>query len=157
VIRGISFIIPNEYGKWLFNILKPIEVENYDWFIQDNCEIYEIKNKSLENQLFSTESNFMEGTKIKELIQDKQYYVIFAEMKAYLNGERLNQNFKTYDEFLNSNCELLFLIADSKYTRIYCKDEIKLKKLFLNAESLNLNDIQYLDDKNDLDTYLTLG
>ncbi|MER2000910.1 MAG: DUF2691 family protein, partial [Lysinibacillus sp.] len=48
---GLSFIIPNEYGRYLFDILKPIGLEQYFWLT--GCEeAYYIEDNELGTPLF---------------------------------------------------------------------------------------------------------
>ncbi|WP_028552329.1 DUF2691 family protein [Paenibacillus sp. UNC451MF] len=45
-VRGISFEISNEYGKWLVNILRPIDCKKYTWVIGSGEE-YKHQNNDL--------------------------------------------------------------------------------------------------------------
>lgn len=49
--RGISFEIPNTYGSFLGEILKPIDIPNFDWLIGGE-ESYFIVDDTLGDSLF---------------------------------------------------------------------------------------------------------
>lgn len=49
--RGIRFEIPNAYGRFLGEILKPMEVSNFDWFIGEE-ESYFVVDDTLGDSLF---------------------------------------------------------------------------------------------------------
>ncbi|NOU91935.1 DUF2691 family protein [Paenibacillus sp. LMG 31456] len=58
--RGLSFEIPNEYGRFLGEVLKPIDVSAFNWYI--GCEeSYFIENGTLEALLFPGEINGFRG------------------------------------------------------------------------------------------------
>lgn len=137
---GLSFEIPNEYGSFLNSILEPVKCENYKWYIE-NDEIYLTLNDTLmEKWLF--EEEIISGEEFKNLIK-KKYYVIFAEIKAFpkeMDIERIG----SHKEFLNSSCELMVLASDCSYFRVYCKDEVLLEELFINAENNGYKNIKYI-------------
>lgn len=54
-----------------------------------------------------------------------------------------------YEDFINSDCELVLLIVDSSYTSIYCKDIEILKQLHANAKMFNVDLLAYITDDND--------
>jgi len=73
--RGISFEIPNEYGRFLEDILKPFKVEDYDWWIGGE-ESYIILDGKLD-ALFSGLIECMEGETLRNVIKNNDYYLIF--------------------------------------------------------------------------------
>ena len=66
---GVIFEIPNEYGKYLSEILEPLPVSLYDWVI-DNDEIHLVDNDEFSNKfLFNenvmiSEKNYMKHLKL---------------------------------------------------------------------------------------------
>lgn len=56
-MRGISFEIPNEYGKWLSDILKPIDFMNYNWLVGGGEE-YKSQDNDLK-PLFPNDVNIL--------------------------------------------------------------------------------------------------
>jgi hypothetical protein len=145
-IRGITFEIPNEYGKWLYNILRPIDCTKYNWFIGPGEGYISVENDLV--PLFPTDLDSVEGVALLEFIGTKEVqYIIHADLKAYSSGTITNLN--TYEDYLSSDCELVLLIVDCTYTTIYCKDSDNLHKLYANAEALNVSSLIYITDGND--------
>lgn len=62
----------------------------------------------------------------------------------------------TYEEFADSDCELVLLIADNSYVSIYCKNKKFIEKLYFNALQNDFEDVQFITDENDTRTSLTV-
>ena len=152
--RGISFEIPNEYGGFLWEALKPINITEFIWHIGSE-ESYLVEDDKLGELLFPEEINDMDGLFLKKFLEDNKYYLIFADIKAYPKGKNPT-NIETYEEFVNSDCELVLLVVDSVYFTIYCKDREKLESLYNNAKLKGFDDLQYITDENDTRTKLSV-
>lgn len=94
----------------------------------------------------------MEGADLKNLLENNVYYIIFADLQAYPKGKV--SAIETYEEFVDSECELVLFVVDSYYTVIYCKDKAKLELLYKNAEDFGFKDTQFITDKNDTRTII---
>jgi len=151
--RGVSFKLPNEYGTFLGDVLKPIDIASFSWRIGD-VESYQIIDNELCEALFPEDKKTIEGTSLKNIIENGSYYIIFADLQAYPKGKITEIN--TYEEFVESNCELVLLVVDSYYATIYCKDKDKLKLLFKNAQDYAFKDVAYITDENDIRTRLSI-
>ncbi|MBB6448000.1 DUF2691 family protein [Bacillus benzoevorans] len=152
--RGISFEIPNEYGSFLGEVLKPINITEFIWRIGGE-ESYFVEDDKLGEPLFLEEIHEMDGLFLKGFLEDNTYYLIFADLKAHPKGKN-PANIETYEEFLNSDCELVLLVVDSVYFTIYCKDRDKLESLYNNAKLKGFDDLQYITDENDTRTRLSV-
>lgn len=148
--RGVSFEIPNEYGSLLGDVLKPIDITVFAWQIGGG-ESYCVNNEQLE-ELFSEDSNMINGAELKCLLEDHTYYMIFADLKAYPNGEF--STIDTYEEFMESQCELVLLVVDCSYVTIYCKNKKDLESLYDHAISCGFENVEYITDENDTRTRL---
>ncbi|MNI20855.1 hypothetical protein D3C73_743530 [compost metagenome] len=81
-VRGISFEIPNEYGKWLVNILKPINCNKYKWFIGLGEE-YKFQDNDL-IPLFPDDVGILKGEELLKFIDTAEnQYIIFTDLKAF--------------------------------------------------------------------------
>ena len=154
MIRGISFEIPNKYGKFLGDILSPFKVEDYNWWIGGE-ESYFIVNGKLEDALFSELIECMEGKILKNIIEDNDYYLIFQDIKAFPKNS-YPIDIKTYEDFLVSNCELALLVVDSSYITIYCKNGQVVKDLYFNAKKQGYINVKNITDDNDFRTGLSV-
>jgi len=153
MIRGISFEIPNEYGRFLEDILKPFKVEDHNWWIGGE-ESYIIQDGKLD-ALFTGLIECMEGETLRNVIKNNDYYLIFQDLKAFPKGSK-PIDIRTYDDFLRSNCELALLIVDSSYTTIYCKNVELVEGLYSNARKQDYTNIEYITDENDFRTGLSV-
>lgn len=142
MIRGIKFEIPNEWGYVLRDILKDINLANCVFYIDNDNEIWTENNE----QLFI--EDIIDGEDFNKLISKNPYYAIFANIHIYIKGSKISK-IKTYEEFLNSECEIIILIIDSMNICIYVKDKEKLDKIELNAKKNEFKNIEYITDEND--------
>ncbi|PGM54195.1 DUF2691 family protein [Bacillus sp. AFS053548] len=152
--RGISFENPDQFGGQLIaEILKPVNIKDFNWFIIGE-ESYLVVEKELDKPLFPEDIQVLTGPEFDDKIKNNEYYLIFADLKAFPeNKDKIE--IKTYEEFLNSDCQLCLLITDSTYTDIYCKDIDLLEKLYMNAFENNYENLSYITDTNDSRTGLS--
>lgn len=113
-----------------------------------------MEDDKLGELLFPEEINDMDGLILKRFLEDNKYYLIFADIKAYPKG-RNPANIETYEEFVNSDCELVLLVVDSVYFTIYCNRK-KLETLYNNAKLNGFEDLQYITDEKDTRTRLSV-
>ncbi len=79
-MRGISFEIPNAYGKYLCEILDGINIKGLTWKIGGG-ESYFIENNTLGPRLFST--ILLTGEELHKEISKEDYYLIFVDLKGF--------------------------------------------------------------------------
>lgn len=151
--RGVSFQIPNEYGNFLWRILQPVEIANYRW--QTSGESYFVVEGELDDEELFHDYEIVEGAVFEQQLKTNQYYTIFVELKAFPYGKMVNQ-VNTYEEFADSDCELVLLIADNSYVSIYCKNKNIIEKLYFNALQHDFEDVQFITGENDTRTSLTV-
>ncbi|MDD2376134.1 MAG: DUF2691 family protein [Clostridia bacterium] len=139
--RGIRFLIPNEWSKVLNDILEGIDCSKYTW-ITGNQEVHVEDNK------FLFESEIINGDIMYNLIKEKKYYPVFLDLEAFPKGEEVHK-INTYEEFEQSKCALIIMIADSVYVDIYVKNEELLIIISNNAIKNNYEGIEYINSNND--------
>jgi hypothetical protein len=150
--RGITFEIPNEYGDWLANILKPIDCTKYNWLIGPGEEYKVVENELV--SLFPANIHTVDGQTLLEFIKtESSQYIIYMDLKAFSTGKKV-MNLETFEDFLHSDCQLVLLIVDCTHTTIYCKDPEILDRLYLNAKELKLDSLTYITSDNDFRTRL---
>lgn len=75
----------------------------------------------------------MNGKEFSKCISYSDYYLIFADIHAYpLKGKV--KTIETYQDFLVSDCDLVFLCADSEFVEVYCKNKKTLQRIVENCE-----------------------
>lgn len=141
-MRGISFEIPNAYGKYLFEILDNINITDFICRI-GRGEAYTIEANQLNTSLFPT-GDVMDGTTLYSIISKEDYYLIFADVREI----------ETYQEFLKSECPFELLVVDSSSVYIYSKDQGTIKQLHSNVVAAKYENINFLTDENDTLTTL---
>lgn len=150
--RGLTFEIPNKYGSLLGEVLKPVDITTFNWRIGDG-ESYKVVNNQLDEDLFSFGKEVIEGSELKNLLENNKYYSIFADLKAYPKGEKC-LNLESYKDFMKSACEFVLLVVDCSYTTIYCKNQDVIELLYKNAIEYGFENVNYLTDENDARTRL---
>ncbi|MDH6368576.1 hypothetical protein M2444_000354 [Paenibacillus sp. PastF-3] len=88
-------------------------------------------------------------------MENNEYYIIFANFKAFPQEKDVT-DVQTYEEFLNSDCQLVLLVVDCEYATVYCKDQGKLEALYHNAIANGYEDVQYITYENDFRTRLSV-
>ncbi|MBE7150140.1 DUF2691 family protein [Bacillus mycoides] len=151
--RGITVDIPNEYDNLLWKVLKPIDISSFDWWLGSE-ESYLVARGGLDEALFPEEPSIVEGSDLKRLFKDNIYYVIFADLKAYPKGEEV-VDIETYEEFKESKCELVLLVADCTYVTVYAKDQEAIELMYENAIDQGFY-VEYVTDENDGRTRLSV-
>ena len=149
-MRGISFEIPNAYGRYLFEILDNIEITEFIWRIGGG-EAYYVEASKLDTLLPT--GIIVDGQTLKNIISKKDYYLIFADLKGFTKEEDVRE-IETYQEFLESKCQFVLLVVDSSWIYIYSKDPDIIKQLHSNAVAAKYKNIKYLTDENDTLTTL---
>lgn len=111
---GMEFKLKTGYEKVLYNILKNINFSNYQWEIVQEEIIYENNTeRHLPSHLSGKEFE-------KEISDNGNYYVISLNLQAYPIGSQIS-HIETYDDFLNSDCELILLFSDNEFIEVYTK------------------------------------
>ena len=151
--RGLTFDIPNTFGQFAADILKPFPISAYTWFIGDG-EAYTDFKEDTDTDLFPQNQRIIEGHELRQRLEGNSYYMIFAELKAFPSGMVTEIN--TYEEYLKSSCELVILIADCSYVSLYCKDPDMLEALYQQAVQCGFLHVDYVTDENDARTRLSV-
>lgn len=142
IIRGITFLIDNEKNI-LYQILKCIDIANYCWYnIYEQCEVW---NNKTSEPFF--DNDYYNGEEFENIIQS-ECFIIFYKVQAYLKKGNFN-NIHTFQEFLQSECQILLLIYDCNFVEIYVKDSVALNDLYNNAMKNGYKKIRYITDEND--------
>ncbi|WP_407944607.1 DUF2691 family protein [Paenibacillus swuensis] len=84
--RGIQLEIQNEWGNYLGDVLLPFNISQFDWYIGGE-EAYQDTGGS--EPLFQGEIYGMKGQDLSEILNSSNYYIIFANFKAFPKGESI--------------------------------------------------------------------
>ena len=142
-IKGIEFKIPNEYDKYLGKILEKVNDNNYIWKIEET-EIYLEQNENNNENLF--QNNRYSNVEFQERIFSQKYYMIFANIKMYLEEDNIEINI--YEDFIKSKCILILLVTDNEFVEVYSKDQDILDIIYKNAITNKFKDVMYISNNN---------
>lgn len=150
MIRGICFEIPLESNKSFLEIFTFKDTEKYYWhIIHSQTEVWDpsFSENYFKNDVYT-------GADLKELVEG-DHIAVFVKMQGYCSPGSA-QSIPTYEEFLKSDCCIMFLLYDSQYVEIYSKNEATSKKLFQYAVENNFINVSYITSENDYRTKMDI-
>lgn len=129
---GIEFKLKTSYEKMLYDLLKNIDFNNYKFEIVEEEIIYESDpERGLPSQLSGIEFK-------KEISDNGDYLVYFLNLQVYLNNSKVS-HIETYDDFFNSDCELIVLVYDNEFIEIYMKENKLKEKIIQNLVTMGIS------------------
>lgn len=132
---GIRFEIPNEWNNYLSLIFKDVNDKTFNWLISDE-EIYLADYSDLFKESIYKNDTF------KEVITNDKYYLISGNILAFKSTNYKDIN--TYEDFLNSDCEILMVVVDSYYVDVYVKNDKILEQIRNNVINSKFKNIEYI-------------
>ncbi|WP_313894633.1 DUF2691 family protein [Psychrobacillus sp.] len=140
---GLHFKMENRFGKQLSDILVDIVDPSWYWSIGPG----EVLSVEIPYPNFLPSNAILEGKVLWNDISIDDYYVIFADLKAFPTSEDVVE-VKNYEDFLKSSCQLALLVIDSEYVSIILKEQQMVHKFSERAEALGYTNIKFLTDEN---------
>lgn len=138
---GVSFQLRYDSGSFLSEIFSLIDVHKFIWSIGDNEIIYRDENGHLSTSIFDNE--LMTGSEFLRSIEKKKYYLVYADIKAFTHREQIRP-IETYDDFVQSDCEIALLCTDTVYVEVYCKNESLMNTIIDNCRRFGFSNLQVL-------------
>ena len=135
MLRGVSF-------KWdcaedFFSVLNQLmDVAAYDWSIDD-----------VELNDFEFPSGRLSGEAFKNVLCELSR-LSFARIRRYPIGSPVH-NMNTYEDYLESNCDVLILFFDGGFYELYEKDEDLIHRTFQLCTKKGFDRVEYTTDEND--------
>lgn len=149
MIMGISFKTQQNINV-LPIILNGINVENYFWYnIDSQNEVWD----SPQGELFFSKENY-NGKDFAEHIK-MNHFIVFLKLLAF-NKNRRFFNIQTYEEFQNSDCQLLILIYDCQQVEVYAKSQKEIQTIYQNAINNKYIDVTYITNENNKRTQMNI-
>ena len=152
-MKGLTFEMKNEYGKKQVDILVDIVEPSWYWSIGPG-ESYKREKGGLGPAFFPPNS-IIDGQSFLNLISSEEYYLIFADLKAFPTQESVVE-VNNHEDFLKSSCQLALLVIDSNYVSIILKEQQMVHKFFERAKSAGYTNIKFLTDENEVDSLFTV-
>ena len=149
---GLSIRVKNTPDTFLYKLFDGIDLLKYAWEILEDFIMCE-KNNEHSQKLF--DSNEMSGEEFFNCISINGYYMIFADIKAYpIKSNRVD--IKTYDDYIKSDCQIIFLCADSSYIDFYSKDSKILDKAHENCIKYKFDKVMPITEENNTRTRISV-
>lgn len=136
---ALDINVKNEKSNYLSKIFSGIDLQQFVWEIIHEDFRYS-ENGERKGKFF--EMDVLSGEEFLKCISRDKYYMIFADIKAYPSGCKRTE-IDTFNDFLESNCELVFLCTDSVFIEFYCKDRDILDKVYNNCIGNEFEKVQY--------------
>lgn len=134
---GISFKIKNEWDTILNKIFYEMDFSEYVWKIVDD----DVHGKELD--MFFSKDEYS-NDEFMEIIKE-EHYPVALNLQMFLKSN-IGENVYSYNEFLNSSCQLVLMIVDNIFVDIYAKNDDVLKKIHDNATCFGFTDVSYIND-----------
>lgn len=140
-MRGIRFQIPNLHDRYLEKIFENVSVEEYDWIINEESEIFIGRS----NGLF--EVGVINGVEMKKRICIDKYYLVFVNFQAIPSGCEY-YDLIDYNSYMKSKCVMVLFVTDSMFVEFYAKNEEVILQIKSNAEKYCFSEIEFITDEN---------
>lgn len=140
MIIGVTFEIQQALSDSLWQILKCIDVEKYCWYnIMSQNEVWKNYDggESLQDYVYN-------GTEFKKEIMNI-YYIVFLKFQAYFEGDYF-YDIHTYNEFKNSDCQIILLISDCENVEVFVKDLLVAESIYKNAVDNDFSNVEYITE-----------
>ena len=147
-MEGLVFQIRNEHGKQLYEILEGNSDSSWYWSIVPEESYYSSSNNlnDFSSPLFLESETMMDGQSFMKHISKEDYYLIFADIKAFPTLESI-VTINNETDFMNSSCKLGLIVVDSVQVIIYSQEKQILLDISERAESVGYRDIRFLNNK----------
>ena len=147
--RGVFFKLTNQFDTILLDILSCVDVENYCWYnVRSENQVWDKTRKER-----FLKSDYYSGTALSECISN-EHYAMFAKLQAYFIDGAF-KDIDNYDDFKNSDCQIMLLLYDCDYVEIYAKDKNVIDSFYRNALELECEEAEYITDENDSRTRMS--
>lgn len=126
--------------QFLRLILDGVPIENYIWkFVND--DIYPLPvldNSSLFNK------QIVDGHDFSQKISTNSYQVISCNIQAF-SMEKDITDLRTYEDYLNSKCQIVVVVIDNQFVDILAKDKTIVEQVYRNAVKNCFQNIRLLE------------
>ena len=140
---GLEIKLENKYTKYIYKLLKNTKIQEYIWQINSDDIIIKTEHGNRQG-LFN--EKIVNGFQFYNIIQKYNYYLIFADCKAFKNSE-ITKEISNGMDMLRSECDLVFICTDSTNVEIYCKDKNMYDTIKLNCKDAEVVSFGDVDSK----------
>ena len=141
---GLYIETKNKQNKYLEIILKNVIFENYIWSIGYD-EVICSSGASDCLPLFN--GTVLNGNDFKNCTSDKDYYLLFEEIKAFPQKKTIVE-ISTFEDYLSSDCELIILCYDTVNIEVYSKNTDILNTIKINCSNNDFENVEEIYESN---------
>ena len=149
---GLETRVKNVPNNYLYQIFSGIDLTKYIWEINEDyimCCDGDVHRETL------FDKDGIDGEEFLKCISRDGYYMLFADIKAFLmDGTRMA--IKTYEDFLESDCQMIILCTDVTFIDFYCKDAAILEKVYKNCIDNNFEEVKIVTPENNFRTRMSV-
>ena len=136
-IKKISFIIPNEWGQYLYRILSPIkDIVDGTWEVYGTWEVVDLQAwKDINGEIVDLfDSDYFSNQDFFSLLESRMYYIVSGifSLKSSIENRKDNLN-APYLEVI---------VTDSVYIDISSVDDKIISALYTNAVNQGFENIE---------------
>ena len=147
---GLDINLKNASDRFIYKIFDGIDLSKYTWEIYSDFIMYTKDGVDYE-RLFGCD--VLDGENFLKCISEDSYYMIFADIKAYPVGSN-RVDIETYNDYINSECEIVFLCSDSTFVEFYSKDMQILEKVHKNCVRYKFEKAEFFTEEDDQRTVM---
>ena len=138
MIIGVEFESNNLDSGILKQIFKDFDVTKYTWKVFNEQAWDEDLNNLFENRLYNADEFISTINKPTDLIMLISIYAFDGSTKEI----------NSFEDYINSNCQIMFYVVDCNYLDIYCKREEDLHFFYNKAKELKADKVNYITEDN---------
>lgn len=135
---GFDFTLKSCDKAVLLKLFDGFDFTKYKWDVV-NLQSWDVDN----NDLF--DDGLYSGVEMIEKLKTPVMLIMFLEFFAF-DGKV--KEMESYQDYKDSDCQLMMFVNDVNYYDVYCKDEKDLFLLSENAKKLNLESFEYITEDN---------
>ena len=135
--KKISFIIPNEWGQYLYRILSPIkDIVDGTWEVYGTWEVVDLQAwKNINGEMVDLfDSDYFSNQDFFSLLESDMYYIVSGIFSLKSSIENKKDNLNTP--------YLEVIVTDSVYVDISSVDDKIISALYTNAVNQGFENIE---------------
>ncbi|WP_047981870.1 DUF2691 family protein [Ornithinibacillus contaminans] len=142
---GLSFRVPNQYGKLLVILFKNLleSSSSSTWVKGDHVEIlfHDVLDLGMQHLEKLT---ILSNKQLKEYVSFSDHYPIMATFSGYSSDEEIVKAVKTGREFLITECQTLISIVDSTEILFLSKNVYLIDNMEEQCQQNRFSDVKHI-------------
>lgn len=138
----VEFIWSDKYpsGDILRRLFEGFDCSKYTWEVDNEHALDEANRDLFESRMYT-------GEDFEKAVSKKAESVTLVSLKAF-DGKA--EKIASFDDYLDSDCQLMLYVIDGNFIDIYCKNQDELKFFYDRAKLLEAEELCYADCNEDM-------